>query len=116
MALWCFFQNQLHYQIAFLIFILFSRIGLYGFSLGEVQLRQLKIRKEVRGEFNGFANALTGIATLGLYGGGALLPGTSEFKYLVSLSVAMVFVACILFEYWRVAHDSREITNVGTQE
>ena len=103
-SLWCFFQGELPYQIAFLVFILFSRIGLYGFSLGEVQLRQLTIPQEVRGEFNGFASALTAIATLALYGGGTLLPATKDFKYLVSLSVAMVFLAFLLFEYWNTLH------------
>lgn len=45
MALGCFLQDNLSFQIAFLVLILFSRVGLYGFSLGEMQLRQLKIKK-----------------------------------------------------------------------
>lgn len=104
-ALMCFFQDNIIFQVIFLVFILLSRIGLYGFSLGEMQLRQLKIRKEVRGEFNGFASALTGIATLALYGGGALLPTTDDFKYLVSLSVIMVLIAFILLQYWIKTYD-----------
>jgi iron-regulated transporter 1 len=100
-ALFCFFGEDLTFQIGFMVAILFSRIGLYGFSLGEMQLRQLKIPQNVRGEFNGFANALTGIATLGLYGGGALLPTTGDFKYLVMVSVVMVLVSFVLYQFWQ---------------
>ncbi len=100
MALMCFSQNGLTFQIAFLVLILLSRVGLYGFSLGEMQLRQVNIKEEVRGEFNGFATALTGIATIGLYASGALLPTTSDFKFLVMVSVFMVFVSFGFFEYW----------------
>lgn len=84
----------------FLIFILISRIGLYGFSMGEMQIRQVGIRAEVRGEMNGFANGLTGIATLGLYGAGALLPSTKDFSFLIILSVFFVLLASLLFSYW----------------
>lgn len=100
LALICFIQDSLAFKITFLVLILFSRVGLYGFSLGEMQLRQLKIPENVRGSFNGFATALTGIATIGLYGSGALLPSTSDFIILVVVSVLMVLVSFILFEYW----------------
>lgn len=100
LALMCFLRGSIGYQIAFLVLILLSRVGLYGFSLGEMQLRQLKIPESVRGSFNGFATALTGIATIGLYGFGALLPSTSDFIFLVVVSVMMVFVSFVLFESW----------------
>lgn len=100
LALFFFFQSAFYFKVLFLIFILLSRIGLYGFSLGEVEIRQIQIEEEARGEFNGFANALTAIATLGLYGGGALLPKTQDFSYLVTLSVIMVFLGFLLFNYW----------------
>lgn len=87
-------------QFGFLIFILLSRVGLYGFSLGEVQIRQVKISSSVRGEFNGFANALTGVATLGLYGAGTLLPSTDDFKYLVAGSVFFVICGVLTYLIW----------------
>ncbi|RYZ81738.1 MAG: ABC transporter substrate-binding protein, partial [Proteobacteria bacterium] len=95
-----FFLGGLAGQIGFLTFILFSRIGLYGFSLGETQIRQVGIAPEVRGEVNGFASALTGIATLVLYGAGALLPSTADFKYLVIGSVVFVVIACMVYLLW----------------
>lgn len=99
-ALAFFFVGGLPGQIGFLIFILFSRVGLYGFSLGEMQIRQVGIAPAVRGEVNGFASALTGIATLGLYGAGTLLPSTDDFGILIVSSVAMVAVGCVVYLVW----------------
>lgn len=87
-------------QIGFLVLILLSRIGLYGFSLGEMQIRQERIPARSRGEVNGFANALTGIATLVLFGAGATLPSTEEFKYLVLMSVSCVLLALVIYGIW----------------
>ncbi len=88
-------------QYGFLIFILFSRVGLYGFSLGEMQIRQLGIAAHERGEVNGFADALTGVATLALFAFGTLLPSTSQFSILVSGSVGFVILGAIIFSLWK---------------
>ena len=87
-------------QLGFLTLILFSRIGLYGFSLGEMQIRQEGIQENVRGEVNGFANALTSLATLGLFASGVILPTTEDFRYLILSSVAFVVIAFLIFVYW----------------
>ncbi|MBK9324224.1 MAG: ABC transporter substrate-binding protein [Bdellovibrionaceae bacterium] len=87
-------------QIGFLVLILFSRVGLYGFSLGEMQIRQTGIGPQVRGEVNGFANALTALATIGLYGAGVALPSTEDFKYLVLSSVGFVVLALVVYGSW----------------
>lgn len=100
LALVCFFVGERSGQIGFLIFILLSRVGVYGFSLGEMQMRQIGIQPGVRGEVNGFASALTGIATLGLYGAGALLPSTQDFMILIVGSVGAVLVATIIYFVW----------------
>lgn len=88
-------------QYGFLIFILFSRVGLYGFSLGEMQIRQLGIAPHERGEVNGFADALTGVATLVLFAFGALLPSTSQFSILVAGSVGFVILGASIFSLWK---------------
>ena len=88
-------------QYGFLIFILFSRVGLYGFSLGEMQIRQVGIAAHQRGEVNGFADALTGIATLILFAFGTLLPSTSQFSLLVTGSVVFVILGAIIFSFWK---------------
>ncbi len=96
-----FFLRGDHFgQLGFLTLILFSRIGLYGFSLGEMQIRQVGIQENVRGEVNGFANALTSIATLGLFASGVILPTTEDFRFLVLASVLSVVIAFLVFLYW----------------
>lgn len=85
----------------FLAFILLSRIGLYGFSLGEMQIRQVGIAPHERGQVNGFADALTGVATLALYGFGTLLPSTADFSILIVGSVFFVIVGAIVFTLWK---------------
>ena len=87
-------------QYGFLFFLLLSRIGLYGFSLGEMQIRQLGIAAHERGEVNGFADALTGIATLALYGFGTLLPSTAQFSILIIGSVTFVTTGAVIFTFW----------------
>lgn len=112
-ALALFFSSEaLWAQLGFLALVLFSRIGLYGFSLGEMQIRQLEIRPEVRGQVNGFASALTGVATLFLYGFGALLPKTEDFKILIVASVFFVGVATLVYNFWYFKREkSQEISN-----
>ena len=99
-ALAFFFSDSRMGQLGFLAFVLLSRIGVYGFGLGEMQIRQLGIRPNVRGEVNGFANALTAVATLGLFAAGVLLPSTGDFVYLIIASVVFVILAALVFSFW----------------
>ncbi len=85
----------------FLALILLSRIGLYGFSLGEMQIRQQGISPHERGEVNGFSDALTGVATLALYVFGTLLPNTSDFRLLIIGSVIFVSLGALIFSIWK---------------
>lgn len=106
-----FLQNEFWGQMGFLLLILFSRIGLYGFSLGEMQIRQEGIREEVRGEVNGFANALTGVATLGLFASGVILPSTEDFQILILSSVVFVVIAFLIFLFWIKTKARLELKN-----
>lgn len=81
----------------FLVFVLFSRIGLYGFSIGETELRQLMIPKEKRGEVNGIANSTTSMATLVLFLCGTVIGDTPNFGMMIFLSLMAVLVAFVLF-------------------
>lgn len=94
------FWNGKDYALLFSLGILLSRVGLYGFSLGEVEIRQRSIPPAVRGRVNGFANALTSLATLGVYGAGALLKDPSDFSKLVYGSIAFVCVGAGTFALW----------------
>lgn len=81
----------------FLVLILFSRIGLYGFSIGETELRQSLIPKESRGEVNGIASSTTSMATLALFITASLIGDTANFGYMVIFSVVSVFISLVLF-------------------
>lgn len=84
----------------FLVCILLSRVGLYGFSNGEFELRQRLIPENKRGELNSLSYLTTTMATLVLFGAGSLLPSTEDFKYLVYASVAAVVLANLVFFKW----------------
>lgn len=87
-------------QMVFLICILFSRIGLYGFSLAEGQMRQLFIDEDVRGRVNGSAASLNNLATLTLLGLGTFLSDPNQFSFFVSFSFVAVLVSSIAFIFW----------------
>lgn len=81
----------------FMIAILFSRIGLYGFSIGETELRQILIPKEKRGEVNGIANSTTSMATLVLFLIASLMGNTANFGIMIIFSVVAVFISLAIF-------------------
>lgn len=86
----------------FLFFILLSRIGLYGFSIAESEARQKYIPAHLRGQINGFGVSLNSFATLLLFLLGTLLPESSDFKYLVYISVVFVVVGFLILRKWKI--------------
>jgi solute carrier family 40 (iron-regulated transporter), member 1 len=96
-----FFLSQSLNGWAFLILVLFSRIGLYGFSLGELEIRQNYVLENSRGIINGVASALNNCATLCLFAFGALFPTKNGFVILTTISVVSVSLASGLFWNWR---------------
>ncbi|MBC7532522.1 MAG: ABC transporter substrate-binding protein [Oligoflexus sp.] len=101
LAVSAFHFDALPAHILFLIFILFSRIGLYGFSLGEGQMRQICIAEAFRGRVNGAASAMNSVATLMLFGFGAIFSEPRFFFILVYLSGFAVLTAATLLCFWR---------------
>ena len=87
--------------IIFLIMILFSRIGLYGFSIAESEARQLYIPANLRGRINGVGVSLTSFATLILFGLGTLLPQSRDFSSLVWLSAISVLIGFLILLKWK---------------
>lgn len=84
----------------FLAFILLSRIGLYGFSLGEIEIRQRLIPEGVRGIINGTANSLTGLATVLLFAFGSYYSTPNTFPILIWISTVSVICGSIIYIYW----------------
>jgi iron-regulated transporter 1 len=97
LALTSFFVESSYTQLLFLFFILLSRIGLYGFGLSETELRQVSIPEGLRGEINGVASSLTGLATLIIFGFGIIFSSVEKFKYLGLLSSFAVVLAALIF-------------------
>ena len=95
-----FYVNHSFAIYIFLGCILLSRIGLYGFSNGEFELRQRLIPEAKRGELNSLSHLMTTLATLVLFAAGSLLPDTADFKYLVYGSLAAVIAANVVFLKW----------------
>lgn len=95
-----FFYNRALDGIVFLSLVLISRIGLYGFSLGEMEIRQRTIEAGQRGQVNGVASALTSFATLILYGAGTLVPEHAQFHWMVLLSAASVCIGAVVYYRW----------------
>jgi len=94
----------------FLGCILLSRIGLYGFSNGEFELRQRLIPETQRGELNSMSSLMTTFAGLALYLLGSLLPSTEDFKFLVYFSLGAVLLANIVFIKWAKSESERSLT------
>jgi len=98
-----FFNLGAPYFLFFAGFLLLSRIGLYGFSLGETEIRQRMVEPEVRGKVNGTASALTSLATLLVYGAGALFSGPESFSILIYGSVFFVALGAMTFWWWSIS-------------
>ncbi len=93
-ALSFYYLNNIY---VFLALILFSRIGLYGFSIGETELRQILIPKEKRGEVNGIASSTTSMATLVLFLVASLIGNTANFGGMVIFSAIAVLISLLIF-------------------
>lgn len=90
----------------FLALILISRVGLYGFSLGEQEIRQRMIPEGMRGKINGVANSLNQLATLILFGLGSLLSDQNHFAFMVIISTCAVAFGALVFIRWSAARQS----------
>lgn len=86
--------------IIFLVMILFSRIGLYGFSIAESEARQLYIPANLRGRINGVGVSMTSFATLILFGIGTLLPQSNNFSILIWISTISVLIGYFVLLKW----------------
>ncbi|MCK6596706.1 MAG: hypothetical protein L6Q33_16035, partial [Bacteriovoracaceae bacterium] len=85
----------------FLLMILISRIGLYGFSIAESEARQVFIPTVIRGRINGVGVSLTSLATLTLFFLGTFLPSSKSFTIMVCFSTGAVGIAFAILLFWK---------------
>lgn len=102
LSLFFFLESSRFSQMLFLAFILLSRVGLYGFSLGEMELRQKFIPEEMRGEINGVASALNSLATLIIFSLGLVFSTPVNFKFLVAISAGAVVFSAVYFSVAKI--------------
>ena len=93
------FSLETTYQYLFMLFILFSRTGLYGFGLAETELRQIRINAAERGRINGVSQAMTSFATVLVYGLGIIFSTPESFIFLVGISALSVVVGGVIFNF-----------------
>ena len=90
--------------ITFLLGVIFSRTGLWGFDMVEVQQIQIFVEPYRRGIFNATESALTNLAYIVILGLGLILNHPSQFKWLVITSVScVVFANCLYFFWWQLS-------------
>jgi len=84
----------------FLAFILLSRVGLYGWDVGQIEVLQIGIPEVVRGTINAIDSSFTKLATLLTVMAGFALPNPQTFYILIWGSVISISFGAVLFWYW----------------
>lgn len=105
------FMAALFFEISFVMFlsfILLSRIGLYGFTISESQIRQAYISKEKRGRINGLGMSINAFATLFLFAVGAYFHEKHNFNVLIWTSSISVSLSFLLLLTWKLKNDSNQ--------
>lgn len=103
----------LHLPYIFLILIVISRIGLYGFSLSEIHLRQQYVESPMRGMIGGFATSLNYAMTLLLYLIALGISDPASFPILCYLSCGAILAAMLSVGWFVFRNDDAHSPNIG---
>lgn len=95
--------------IPFLVAIIVSRFGLYGFDLAEIQIMQLYVAEKDRGTVNATEKSLTKVAELVIYLFAVLLSKPSQFFFLATISTAFIGMAAITYTIWCRTKHAQEV-------
>gem|GEM_PF-418341 len=87
--------------------IVLSRIGLYGYTLGDTQLRQRHIAEHERAGIVGMARSLHNMGTLLIYTGAAVYATPEDFPFLGLSTATAITTGAVLFVVWRVRWEKR---------
>jgi len=91
---------QMGWLWPFLFGVILSRVGLFGFNVGEVEIRQRGVPDGVRGRVSGLSGSVNQSATLLVLGLAVALPSTADFPILAWFSAGAVALAAIVFVVW----------------
>jgi len=99
----------------FLALILLSRVGLYGWDVGQVEVLQIGIPESVRGTINAIDGSFTKLATLLTVVAGFALPDPQTFYILIWASVISICSGAILFWYWTFSERGAKFNKLSAQ-
>ena len=88
--------------LPFLVTVVLSRVGLYGFAIGEAEMVQTLVEEPLRGKIGGAERSLGSTATLLIYLLGVLFSSPSQFGVLLWASVIAVNAGALSFLLWSV--------------
>lgn len=88
------------FKFLFLVFIVFSRIGLYGFCIGYVEHLQSGIDESCRGRVNAIEKAFAKFAELLIYGASIIFATPKQFQFIIYISTGAVLMASALYITW----------------
>eukprot|EP01133_Synstelium_polycarpum_P012387 gene12387-14533_t len=87
-------------KIAFLVFIVCSRMGLYGFEVCEIHFVQRGVPDNIRGIVSGVESSLTSLASLLVFVFCLLYSRPDQFYILVWISVTFITSGVLTLLYW----------------
>jgi len=90
------------WDYVFLTFVVLSRMGLYGFEVGEISILQQGIPEDVRGRVNSVESSLTSLASLLIFLGGFIGSDPQYFVYLVWSSTIFILCGSLTFIIWYI--------------
>jgi solute carrier family 40 (iron-regulated transporter), member 1 len=116
---WVLLETRWFGAAGYLIPILLSRVGLYGFTQGEPILRLAGVAPEARGATSGMSASLCSCATLIVYSLTLILPASSAFSTLAAVSAVSLLGAAGLalysFHRFKIITKNLSVPNEPTQ-
>ncbi|EGC34878.1 hypothetical protein DICPUDRAFT_34300 [Dictyostelium purpureum] len=97
-----FFSSISDTKYVFMLSIIFSRCGLYGFELTEIHFVQRQVPDNIRGVVSGVESSLCSLATLSVFVVSIIINSIDQFYILVWGSILFVNLGWISIVLWRI--------------
>ncbi|KYR02024.1 hypothetical protein DLAC_00819 [Tieghemostelium lacteum] len=96
-----FIQSNSWMKYQFLVFIVLSRCGLYGFEICEINFVQKYVPDEIRGIVSGVESSLTSLSMLIVFLTSIIINSPQYFSILIWLSVGFIQLGFFILLIWR---------------
>jgi iron-regulated transporter 1 len=118
-ALWLYTHDYYSYYTRwlFLVFVVLSRPGLYGFEVGEIQAMQQGVPEKHRGSVNSVESSMTALTSLVFFIPPVFVTNPQDFIYLIWASIGCINLGSFIFAMWctRWEMSSEEHRHGGTE-